>query len=210
MPISLLVRSVCFVVQSEASCWVDGVLPVSLSMNAQVPVALSAASPHPGAWLSSLKYFWMEQYRSTQACTPRCTSPSFFSPGTAQPVLQTLSRGLLPPSLISIQPSATVNKQNVKFLVGSLLANRVQPSRHAGLLQTPKIIFSLEENMTQYSVYTLYICQNTAPFWDWSFPRHCSCRAWKLIISEQRELWLWQNLEPSYLGFQSFAVSTPL
>lgn len=165
MAINLLARSVCFVCCSEQSFLLGGWSPSCEPFYEcpSSPGSISCISPSWGlAFLAEVLLDGEIQIHPSMH--PTLHLSQFFSPGTAQPLLQTLSRGLLPPSLISAQPSATVNKQNVKFLVGLLLANRVQPSRHASLLQTPKIIFSLEENMTQCSVYTLYICKSAAPF----------------------------------------------
>lgn len=110
--------------------------------------ACMGCSAHPGAWLpqqsTSLGSTWIHP-----GVHPTLGLSQLFSPQAAQPLLQNLSRGILTPFLISSQPLATVNNQNVQFLVRSLLANMVQPSSPSSLLQTPKETLPCE-NMSQH------------------------------------------------------------
>lgn len=198
----LFARSFCllvalFFVQNKASCWEVRALPVSLSMDVQVSA--------PPVLVLSLPYRALlgGATRSTHAHTPNSAS-MFFSSGTAHPLPQSLSRGLHPPFLISTQHSPTVNKENVKFLVGSLLADRVQPSRHASLLQTPKDNLFLEENMMQCSdiaVKTALLTEtdlfqstgHARPETYWFLNRERALGRWALTISGAQQLGFWSS-----------------
>lgn len=103
----------------QSLLWGDVILPLSLPTSAHILVALLARSPIQGLG------FLRAALRYTATCIHPSAHPTAllrgFSLRTAQPLPQTLSSRMLPPSLISTQPSATGNKQNVWFLQGHYL-----------------------------------------------------------------------------------------
>lgn len=189
----------CFVFCSEQSFLLGGQSPSCEPFYGRPSFCTSC----PGVELALQSTpWWSDQIHS---CThPKLCFYVFFSSGTAHPLPQSLSRGLHPPFLISTQHSPTVNKENVKFLVGSLLADRVQPSRHASLLQTPKDNLFLEENMMQCSdiaVKTALLTEtnlfqstgHARPETYWFLNRERALGRWALTISGAQQLGFWSS-----------------
>lgn len=142
MGIILLVRpllvAVWFGFCSEQSFLrVDTILSLSLSMNAHVLARVSGTSHILGLGFPHRSILSWSSVDSPKHALHAAPLPGFILRDCPAPAPSPFQRDT--PTLFNFfQPLAMVNKQNVHFLEGSLLVDRMQPSNPASLLPTPR------------------------------------------------------------------------
>lgn len=119
------------------------------------------------------------------------------SSGTAQLLLQALSRGTLPPSLISFSPWQWWISKMFTFWKDHYLLIGCSLQTLPASYQHPEILFSLEGNMTLW-----YVCNSC--FLRSTFSKAVPMWGWETAGFWIKGLWavgLWQYLETRNLGF---------